>query len=542
MLTDTTLRSAVEALWDKLWSGGLANPLDAIEQLSFLLFLKRLDEREQDNERAAKLRGKRFTPIFPSTDLRWSHWTQLPADRALKQVKDNVFPFIKTLGGAGGSFAAQMENAEFKINKPSLLIEACKAIDIMQISAQNQDVQGDLYEYLLGKLNTAGQNGQFRTPRHIIRMMVNMLDPRPGDRICDPAAGTCGFLVNAWQHLLETHTDPRDITYDEEGYPHGLTGSKLTKEEYEFCQTKALTGFDSDSGMTMLRIGSMNLMLHGVAAPNFRYTDTLSKAFNEERAYDIVLANPPFKGAIDSGDVNPSLPAKCKKTEILFLHLFVRLLENGGRGAVIVPDGVLFGSSRAHVEVRKKLIEENRLDAVVSMPSGVFRPYAGVSTAVLFFTKGAKTERIWFYDLEHDGFSLDDKRQRVPENDIPDILECWKHRREAIFAQTRAQRLADLQKQIAPLKAQALKLHAEINRLTFGAAIASDGDNEKARTALEADQQKLEKLHEQMAPLQDEINQLNRQFWVSKDQVKVNKYDLSASRYRQIEEEEIFYE
>jgi type I restriction enzyme M protein len=198
MLTDTTLRSAVEALWDKLWSGGLANPLDAIEQLSFLLFLKRLDEREQDAERAAKLRGKKFTPIFPSPDLRWSHWTQLPADTALKQVKEAVFPFIKTLGGAGGSFAAQMENAEFKINKPSLLIEACKAIDAMQISAQNQDVQGDLYEYLLSKLNTAGQNGQFRTPRHIIRMMVNMRDPRPGERICDPAAGTCGFLVNAW--------------------------------------------------------------------------------------------------------------------------------------------------------------------------------------------------------------------------------------------------------------------------------------------------------------------------------------------------------
>jgi type I restriction enzyme M protein len=305
MLTDTTLKSAVDALWDKLWSGGLANPLDAIEQLSFLLFLKRLDEREQDAERAAKLRGKPFIPIFPSAELRWSHWTQLSAEKALKHVKETVFPFIKTLGGTGGSFADQMENAEFKLNKPSLLIEACRAIDAMQISAQNQDVQGDLYEYLLSKLNTAGTNGQFRTPRHIIRMMVKMRDPRPGERICDPAAGTCGFLVNAWQHLLETHTDHRDITYDEEGYPHGLTGSQLTKDEYTFSQTSALTGFDSDSGMTMLRIGSMNLMLHGIPAPNFRYTDALSKAFTEERAYDVVLANPPFKGAIDAGDVNP---------------------------------------------------------------------------------------------------------------------------------------------------------------------------------------------------------------------------------------------
>jgi type I restriction enzyme M protein len=540
MLTDTTLRSAVEALWDKLWSGGLANPLDAIEQLSFLLFLKRLDEREQDAERAAKLRGKKFTPIFPSPDLRWSHWTQLPADAALKHVKEAVFPFIKTLGGAGGSFAAQMENAEFKINKPSLLIEACKAIDAMQISAQNQDVQGDLYEYLLGKLNTAGQNGQFRTPRHIIRMMVKMRDPQPGERICDPAAGTCGFLVNAWQHLLETHTDPRDITYDEEGYPHGLTGSKLTKEEYEFSQTKALTGFDSDSGMTMLRIGSMNLMLHGIAAPNFRYTDALSKAFSEERGYDVVLANPPFKGAIDAADVNPTLPVRCKKTEILFLHLFLRLLENGGRAAVIVPDGVLFGSSNAHVEIRKKIIEENRLDGVVSMPAGVFRPYAGVSTAVLLFTKGPATETIWFYDMEHDGYSLDDKRQKVPENDIPDVLDCWNHRRDAKFQQKRAQRLADQQKQIAPLKKDRLEHHAIIHRLKFEEVISKAAD--KARDAREKAEAELAELLSRMTPLQKEINQLARQFWVTRDQVKANKYDLSASRYRQVEQDEDFFE
>jgi type I restriction enzyme M protein len=540
MLTDTTLRSAVEALWDKLWSGGLANPLDAIEQLSFLLFLKRLDEREQDAERTGKLRGKKFIPIFPRPDLRWSHWTQLPADKALKHVKEAVFPFIKTLGGAGGSFAAQMENAEFKINKPSLLIEACKAIDAMQISAQNQDVQGDLYEYLLSKLNTAGQNGQFRTPRHIIRMMVNMRDPHPGERICDPAAGTCGFLVNAWQHLLETHTDPRDITYDEEGYPHGLTGSKLTKDEWEFSQTKALTGFDSDSGMTMLRIGSMNLMLHGIVAPNFRYTDALSKAFSEERAYDVVLANPPFKGAIDAADVNPTLPVKCKKTEIVFVHLFLRLLENGGRAAVIVPDGVLFGSSNAHVDIRKKVIEENRLDGVVSMPSGVFRPYAGVSTAVLLFTKGGTTEKIWFYDMEHDGYSLDDKRQKVAENDIPDLLDCWSHRWDAKFQQKRAQRLADLQKQIAPLKSDRLEHQAIIHRLKFEEVVSKTA--EKARAAREKAEIELAELQSRMTPLQKEINQLTRQFWVTKDQVKTNKYDLSASRYRQIEQDEDFYE
>jgi len=540
MLTETTLRASVESLWVKLWSGGLTNPLDSIEQLSFLLFLKRLDEREQDAERAAKLRGKKFTPIFPEANLRWSYWTQLPAPAALKHVKEVVFPFIKTLGGAGGPFATQMENAEFKINKASLLIEACKAIDAMQISAQNQDVQGDLYEYLLSKLNTAGQNGQFRTPRHIIRMMVNMCNPRPGERICDPAAGTCGFLVNAWQHLLETHTDPRDITYDEEGYPHGLTGSKLTKEEYEFSQTKALTGFDSDSGMTMLRIGSMNLMLHGIAAPNFRYTDTLSKAFTDERAYDVVLANPPFKGAIDGADVNPTLPVKCKKTEILFLHLFLRLLENGGRAAVIVPDGVLFGSSNAHVDIRKKLIEENCLDGVVSMPSGVFRPYAGVSTAVLLFTKGGTTEKIWFYDMERDGYSLDDKRQRVAENDISDLLDCWEHRRDAKFQQKRAQRLADLQQKIAPLKADRLEHHAIIHRLKFDEVVSKTPD--KARSACDKAEAELAELQTRMNPLQTEINQLTRQFWATKGEVKANKYDLSVSRYRQAEQDKQFYE
>lgn len=325
MLADTKLRSQVDSLWDKLWSGGLSNPLDAIEQLSFLMFLKQLDEREQDAEPAAKKRGHKAQPLFPSQELRWSYWSQLPGDKAISIVREKVFPFLKQLGAKTGSFGEHMAGAEFKINKPSLLIEACKAIDEMQISSQNQDVQGDLYEYLLSRLNTAGTNGQFRTPRHIIRMMVQMVAPKPGERLIDPAAGTCGFLVNAWQYLLETHTDKRDLTYDEEGWPHGLTGSKLTPEEWKFSQGEGFTGYDSDSGMTMLRIGSMNLMLHGLTAPRFHYMDTLSKAFNEESRYDVVLANPPFKGAIDESDVNPTLPTKVKKTEILFLHLFLTL-------------------------------------------------------------------------------------------------------------------------------------------------------------------------------------------------------------------------
>jgi type I restriction enzyme M protein len=540
MLADAKLRSQVDSLWDKLWSGGLSNPLDAIEQLSFLMFLKQLDEREQDAERAAKKRGYKARPLFPSEELRWSYWSQLPGDKAIKIVKEKVFPFLKQLGSKTGSFGEHMAGAEFKINKPSLLIEACKAIDEMQISSQNQDVQGDLYEYLLSRLNTAGTNGQFRTPRHIIRMMVQMIDPQPGQRVIDPAAGTCGFLVNAWQYLLETHTDKRTLSYDDEGWPHGLTGSKLTPEEWKFSQAEGFTAYDSDSGMTMLRIGSMNLILHGLTAPRFHYMDTLSKGFNEESRYDVVLANPPFKGAIDASDVNPTLPTKVKKTEILFVHLFLRLLDNGGRGAVIVPDGVLFGSSNAHVEARKKLIEENRLDAVVSMPSGVFRPYAGVSTAILFFTKGAKTDRIWFYDMEHDGFSLDDKRQRVPENDIADLLACWKNRKDADFVAKRSARLNELRKKIAPLKADRLKHHEIIHRLKFEEVVA--GDPEKARTTREKAEAELTDLQIRIVPLQSEINQLGRQFWVDKKDVVANKYDLSASRYRHIEQDEEFLE
>ena len=290
----------------------------------------------------------------------------------------------------------------------------------------------------------------------------------------------------------------------------------------------------------MLRIGSMNLILHGLTAPRFHYTDTLSKAFTEEGRYDIVLANPPFKGAIDASDVNPTLPTKVKKTEILFLHLFLRLLDNGGRGAVIVPDGVLFGTSNAHVEARKKILEENRLDAVISMPAGVFRPYAGVSTAILFFTKGAKTNRVWFYDMEHDGFSLDDKRQRVPANDIPDVLECWNSRKNSDFLAKRSARLTELKKTIAPFKTDRLKHHEIIHRLKFEEIIADEP--EKARTLREKAEAELSEFQVRIAPLQAEINQLGRQFWVDKVQIAGKKYSLSASQYRDIEQDDEFFE
>jgi len=540
MLTDPKLRSQVDQLWDKLWTGGLSNPLDAIEQLSYLIFLKRLDDVENQRERQAQRRGELYLPRVP-LEMRWGHWTHFQAEEALRHVREEVFPWFKEMGKEGSSFERHMKNAEFKINRPSLLIEACQAIDRMQISAQNQDVQGDLFEYLLSKLTIAGRSGQFRTPRHIIRMMVQMVDPRPGERIGDLAAGTCGFLVNAYQHILERHTSPGVLAYDEEGWPHNLVGDLLTDEQRKFLQEEALRGYDNDSGMTMLRIGSMNLMLHGIEYPRFYYMDTLSKDFSEERGYDVILMNPPFKGAVDKAGVSDTLPGDTTKSELLFVHLILRALDMGGRCAVIVPDGVLFGSSRAHVELRRKLIEENRLDGVVSMPGGVFKPYAGVSTAVLLFTRGATTERVWFYDMAHDGFSLDDKRQIVPENDIPDILECWRNRHDAGFQVAREARLEELREQVAPLKAERLRLHGEINRLAFESAIAADGDGE-TRAVLEAANGELAALDTQIAPLQAEIEQLSRQFWVSKKEVRANKYDLSASRYRQVGQDEAYYE
>jgi type I restriction enzyme M protein len=542
MLTDPKLRAQIDGLWDDLWTGGLTNPLDAIEQLSYLIFLKRLDDTENQAEKQAKLRGELYMPRFP-LEMRWGHWTKFKAEDALAHVREVIFPWFKEIGEEGSSFERYMQSAEFKINKLSLLIKVCKGIDQMQISAQNQDVQGDLYEYLLKYLTTAGRNGQFRTPRHVIRMMVQMVDPLPGERIGDLAAGTCGFLVNAYQHILERHTSPEVLHYDEEGLPHNLVGDLLNDEERAFLQGEALRGYDNDSGMAMLRIGSMNLMLHGIRSPQFFYMDTLSKGYTETQDYDVILMNPPFKGKVDKADLSESLPGNTKKSELLFVHLILRALDMGGRCAVIVPDGVLFGSSRAHVALRKKLIEENRLDGVVSMPGGVFKPYAGVSTAVLLFTRGATTDRIWFYDMAHDGFSLDDKRQPVSENDIPDILECWRNRREAEFQAAREARLETLRAEVAPLKEERLRLHGEINRLTFESAIADDGDGgNEARAALDAVNDELAKLEAWIAPLQAQIDQLTRQFWVEVGQVRENKYDLSASRYREVEQDEVYYE
>jgi type I restriction enzyme M protein len=541
MLTDPKLRAQVDALWDKFWTGGLSNPLDAIEQFSYLLFLKRLDDRENATERQAKRKGTTYQPSVKK-EMRWGYWTQMKAEEALSHLKNVVFPGLVELADVKSSFGEYMKGAQCKINKAGLLIEACNLIDQMKIAEQNQDVQGDLYEYMLGHMQFAGRGGQFRTPRHIIRMMVQMVDPKPRERIGDLAGGTGGFLVNAHQYILEKHTSAGILEYDAEGQAHHLIGDQLSAAERSFMSSKKyLRGFDNDSGMTILRIGSMNLMLHGIESPQFYYMDSLSKSFDDEREYDVILMNPPFKGAVDKGGVHPTLPSDTTKSELLFLHLILRALDMGGRAAVIVPDGVLFGSSRAHVEVRRRIIEENRLDGVVSMPSGVFKPYAGVSTAVLFFTRGAQTKDIWFYDMAHDGFSLDDKRVVIDENDIPDVVNCWVKRNDKKFLESREKRIVELRKELTPLKEKRLKLQADINRLSFEMAVDSVSDG-KAAAELSSAQELLSNIQSLISSPQSELDRLTRQFWVTKEQVKANKYDLSASRYRQVDADAVYHE
>lgn len=319
-----------------------------------------------------------------------------------------------------------MKDAVFMIPKPSLLQDAISIIDELNITAQNQDTQGDIYEFLLSELNQAGRAGQFRTPRHIIRMMVDIIDPKLGERVLDPACGTAGFLVNAYQHVLLKNTSKEMIKYDDQGVPYNIIGDKIVgKEHWEFLRGKSFFGFDFDG--TMARIASMNMLLHGLEKPNIIRKDTLSKSFEIKSDYDVILANPPFTGSIDKSDINDEFMLKTTKTELLFLELMYNLLEIGGRCAVIVPNGVLFGSSNAHKDVRKLLMEKCSLEGVVSMPSGVFKPYSGVATSILIFTKGGTTDNVWFYEMRADGFSLDDKRDFIDgKGDIPDIIESFK--------------------------------------------------------------------------------------------------------------------
>lgn len=425
-MLDSELKSKINRLWDKLWSSGISNPLQAIEQISYLLFMKRLEDEDVKRQQAAKLTGEKYVSIFEKNDdCRWSVWTEYSANKILEHVRTRVFPFLKTLGEKDSLYNQYMQDAVFVIPTPSVLIEAVKIINELKIKEQNRDTQGDIYEYLLSELTTAGKNGQFRTPRHIIRMMVELIDPKQGDKICDPACGTAGFLVSAYEHVLKTNTSKDLIKKDEHGNEYGFKGDKLNAAQWDILREETLYGFDNDP--TMVRIALMNLMMHGITHPNIKQMNTISTRFEEENYYNVILANPPFKGTIDESELSSQFTIKTKKTEILFLELMHRLLNNGGKCSVIVPDGVLFGSSNAHQKVREMLLKKCRLDAVVSMPSGVFKPYAGVSTAVLVFTKGEPTKSVWFYDMEADGFSLDDKRTFIDgKGDIPDIINQFR--------------------------------------------------------------------------------------------------------------------
>lgn len=454
---EKTIQNKIDKVWETLYAGGVSNPITVIEQITYLLFMKALDEVETNNEQTEQILGVKFKRIFDEEhqDCRWSKFKNMSATEMFKVVSEKAFPFIKNMQASKeSSFSRYMENAIFLI--PTALVLEKLVTQLDTIPMKDRDTKGDIYEYMLSKLSTSGDLGQFRTPRHIIKMMVEMIKPTPNDTICDPACGSGGFLVEAGEYIREKNKD--------------LFNSDSLKHHFN---NTMFYGFDTDS--TMLRISAMNMILHGIDNPNINYQDSVSEDNTDEDKYSVILANPPFKGTIDTERTAPNLLKICntKKTELLFLTLFLRILKIGGRCACIVPDGVLFGSSNAHKSIRKELVENNKLEAIISMPSGVFQPYAGVSTAVMIFTKTTTggTDKVWFYDMTADGYSLDAKRTKVVENDIPDILERY-------------------------------------NNL--------DKENDRLRT--------------------------DKSFFVPKDEIVSNDYDLSINKYKEIIQEKVEYE
>jgi type I restriction enzyme M protein len=493
--SNAKLKSLIDELWNQFWSGGISNPLTAIQQITYMIFMKRLDDLEAKRERDAEWNNEEFKSRFsgtynpyvdeskyklgkgeggtfwfeeqkqldkaleearkprPAEELRWSYFSNFPADKMLDHVRFNVFPFLKQLNGGTSPFTKHMANAVFVIEKPSLLVEAVKKIEQIFIEIQRdaeeggqafQDIQGDVYEMLLSEIATAGKNGQFRTPRHIIKLMSELIEPKLGEKICDPACGTAGFLLGAYQFILSDlvrKKAPEKLITDEDGFERGTISSVLTEDVKQQLEDD-LIGFDIDS--SMVRLGLMNLMMHGIDNPNIDYTDTLSKKYNQDAEYDVIMANPPFTGSIDKGDINTSLKLPTTKTELLFLERIYTMLRKGKRAAVIIPQGVLFGAGKAFVEARKILIERCQLEGVIALPSGVFKPYAGVSTAILIFTKvynaedsvtEPATQKTWFYNMESDGYELNDKRAPLTKEgrvrdygDLQDIVIRYKNR------------------------------------------------------------------------------------------------------------------
>ncbi len=516
------IRSKIDALWNAFWTGGISNPLEVIEQITYLLFLKRLDDLHMLEEaKATRLKKPMERRVFPGgkdargrsyEDFRWSRFKNLAPAEMFTVISEHVFPFLRTLGGDGSTYAHHMKDARFTIPTPALLAKVVDMLD--HVPMEDRDTKGDLYEYMLGKIASAGQNGQFRTPRHIIQLMVELTKPTPKDVMCDPASGTCGFLVAAGEYLRGHH-------------PEILRDPKLS----EHFHHRLFHGFDFDN--TMLRIGSMNMLLHGVENPDIRYRDSLAQDHaGEEEKYTLVLANPPFAGSLDYENCAKDLQqiVKTKKTELLFLALFLRLLKPGGRAAVIVPDGVLFGSSNAHKTIRRMLVEEQKLDAVISLPGGVFKPYAGVSTAILLFTKtnSGGTDHVWFYDVDADGMSLDDKRTELlpPEklgpaprtaltaadhakNNLPDILARWRslHSVAAVYDRRSPQK-----EQNATVTDRRYNGN-ELLRAAEDSAKYRTGERQNPRTA--------------------------QSFCVPKADLAAQGYDLSLNRYKEVVHAEV---
>ncbi|WP_417613335.1 type I restriction-modification system subunit M [Owenweeksia hongkongensis] len=473
------LKSLINSLWNTLWSGGIANPLTAIEQITYLLFMKRLDDMETKREGDAAFTGDKYESRFsgtyvpyvdeslyqitdkvskeeakkieeslkeakkprPKEELRWSQFRRItPTDKMLEHVRYNVFPFIKTLNGDTSPFTKHMANAVFIIEKPTLLFEAINKIEEIFIEIEKdasegghtfQDIQGDVYEMLLSEIAQAGKNGQFRTPRHIIKLMAELVEPQLGHKIADPACGTAGFLLGAYQYILTDlvrKKDKKKLEKDEDGFEIGSFSAVLDEKKKEILD-ESFYGFDVD--ITMVRLGLMNLMMHGIDNPKVDYKDSLSKSYNESGQYDIVLANPPFTGKIDKGDINTSLRIESPASELLFLDRISSMLRIGGKAAVIIPEGVLFGSSKAQKQTREIILKDNQLEAVISLPSGAFKPYTGVKTAILVFTKVEEksktwhTEKVWFYELESDGYSLDDNRRRLKDFPLPETKAAF---------------------------------------------------------------------------------------------------------------------
>lgn len=444
------LKSLIDKLWQNFWEGGIANPLTAIEQITYLIFMKRLDDLEAKRVRDAEFTGEKYVSRFKGkfkipgsnesidkNELRWSVFKHKPADEMLMHVQMKVLPFLKDLNGETSPFTKHMANAVFIMPKASLLVSAINIVeeifkeiekDATEGGHAFQDIQGDVYEMLLSEIATAGKNGQFRTPRHIIKLMAEFVAPQLGQRIADPACGTGGFLLGSYQYILTDlvrKKDPAKLSKDEDGFERAAISAVLT-QKVKTILDQSFVGYDIDT--TMVRLGLMNMMMHGIDEPKIDYKDTLSKTYNEDSQFDIIMANPPFTGNIDKGDINEGLKLPTTKTELLFVERIFTMLKMGGTAAVIVPSGVIQNSGKAFKALRNMLIEKTELKAVIAMPSGVFKPYAGVSTAILFFTKGGETTDVWFYDMQADGYALDDKRNKIAASDLPDIMQRYKTR------------------------------------------------------------------------------------------------------------------